>query len=793
MAGKIVGITIDIAGKTSGLVSSLKDADSALTKTNSALKSVNSALKFDGNNVDLLTSKSQLLGEAIAQNSNKLDVLKATAEKAMETLGQEGGTTTEQMAELQAEISRTEQTLAGLQTEAENTNSALQDLSGDAPEEMEGLADASEETADSLQDVDEESGNTSAGLEALAGVAAATGAAMAAAFSAAVAAAKEVGEALVNCTVDAAAYADELLTTSQITGLSTDTLQELAYAAELVDVSTETIEASMRKNLKAMDSAREGTGAAAEAYAALGVSVTDAEGNLRDQETVFWEVIDALGNVSSEEERTLLSMDLLGRSAADLAPLINAGSETMAQLAEEAHNTGYVLDSETLESFGAFDDQLQRLNNGVTGAKNALGTVLLPTLSGLAGTGTDLLNKFTVKVKESDGDIGKIGEAVEELLPELFAGINEHMPEIFGLIGTVTETLAQIIIDNLPMLLDSALQIITTLTDGLLAPDNITKIVTAALDIVLKLTEYLIANVGTIMQAAIQIIVAIVNGLAQATPQLIPAIVEAVLTIIDTLIDNLPLLLDAGMQLLMGVCTGLLDALPDLIERLPEIISGIIDFLLSEEGIGKLVTTGFDLFVAIVEDMPNIIAKILEAVAGLIGDIVGKIVGLGGDVLDACKEMFPSFDDVAKWGKDMIDGIIDGITGALGDLWDTCSSVASGIADFLGFSVPKKGPLAEWGINNPGADMVELYSEGINSELPDLQNSIDLMAGTISTGAVPAGPDYTGQLASISGSISGIAAASDRPIVVNAYMGTEYFGTMVANANSQNAYIAGGR
>ena len=75
MAGKIVGITIDIAGKTSGLVSSLKSADSALNKTNSALKSVNSALKFDSSNVDLLKSKSQLLGDAIAANSEKLDTI----------------------------------------------------------------------------------------------------------------------------------------------------------------------------------------------------------------------------------------------------------------------------------------------------------------------------------------------------------------------------------------------------------------------------------------------------------------------------------------------------------------------------------------------------------------------------------------------------------------------------------------------------------------------------------------------------------------------------------------------
>ena len=164
MAGKIVGITIDIAGKTSGLVSSLKSADSALSKTNSALKSVNSALKFDSSNVSLLTSKSQLLGEAIAQNSEKLDVLKATAEKAMETLGQEGGTTTEQFAELQAEISRTEQTLAGLETEAANTDAALSGIGSDAAGDLDDLAGSADDAAAAMDGMDEAGGNVTQSL-----------------------------------------------------------------------------------------------------------------------------------------------------------------------------------------------------------------------------------------------------------------------------------------------------------------------------------------------------------------------------------------------------------------------------------------------------------------------------------------------------------------------------------------------------------------------------------------------------------------------------------------------------
>ena len=170
------------------------------------------------------------------------------------------------------------------------------------------------------------------------------------------------------------------------------------------------------------------------------------------------------------------------------------------------------------------------------------------------------------------------------------------------------------------------------------------------------------------------------------------------------------MILDAALKLIIALAGALVDALPEIIDRLPEIITGIVDFLLGPDGLDKLVSTGFDLFIGLITKLPDVVLDILDSVAGLIGDIVGKIVEKGGEVWDALKDMFPSFDEVVKWGGDIIDGIIDGITGALGALWDTCTSVAQGIADFLGFSVPEKGPLHEWAYNNAGADMVDLFA-----------------------------------------------------------------------------------
>lgn len=160
---------------------------------------------------------------------------------------------------------------------------------------------------------------------------------------------------------------------SSVTGMSTDSLQAYQYAAELVDTSLETLTGSMAKNVRSMSSARGGTGKAADAYKALGVSVTDANGNLRDSETVYWEAIDALGNVSNETERDALAMQLFGKSAQELNPLIAQGSEGIAKLTDEAKRMGAVMSQESLEALGKFDDSMQRLKSGGEAAKNTLG------------------------------------------------------------------------------------------------------------------------------------------------------------------------------------------------------------------------------------------------------------------------------------------------------------------------------------------------------------------------------------------------------------------------------------
>ena len=811
MADKVVGIVVSIQGKND-LSKSLTEINKDLSKTTSALKDVDKALQLDPSNLELAAQKQALLTKAIEETEDKLSVMRQVAEDAAKGLA-EGTVSQEQYAQLTAEIVKTEAGLKDLQSQA-----------GGTAGEMDEIGEGADEAGEEMAELAEESKETSGAMKALEGVAAATGAAMAAAFASAVAAAKEVTAALVDCTLSAGDYVDEINTLSQKTGVSTETLQEWNYVAGLIDVDVNTLTGTMTKLEKSMNSANEADAkyyetldqldqklkagkitqkeyneAVEEAleksttgYDKLGISVTDANGNLRDSEEVMFEVLQALSEMEAGTERDLLSMELMGKSAKELGPLLQEGAvDKFKELSAEAHEVGYVLEGDTFDAFQDFDDQMEKLSKGAEAAKRGLGQILLPSLNSLATSGTSLLNKFSVGLRDAGGDVSKVGDLVSELLPEFFNEINKFAPQLFSLIGSVVETLGQILIDNLPMLIDSAMSIIDTLTQGLLSPDNISKIIDAALSIVLNLVSYILANIDKITQAAVQIIVAVVKGIADALPQLIPAAVDAILTICETLLapENLALILDASLQLVLGLTQGIIESLPELIARLPEIIIGIVDFLLGPEGLDKLISTGFDLFVGLVTKMPEVITEILGAVGGLIGDIVGKIVEKGVEVWDACKEMFPSLDDVMTWGSDMIHGIIGGITGALGDLWDACTDVASGIADFLGFSVPEKGPLHEWAFNNPGSDMVDLWAEGVEKELPTLQTSLDLMASTIQTGT---SPDYSDTLSSINSTLGTIATA-DRVQETKVYIGTELFAAQMTRLQAASDIFNGGR
>lgn len=189
--------------------------------------------------------------------------------------------------------------------------------------------------------------------------------------------------ALVSCTMEAAETADELLTLSSTTGITTDELQKMQYAANFVDVSLDTMTGSMTKLTQTMSKARDGSKESEEAFKKLHIRITDSRGALRDSNDVFYETIDKLGKIKNETERDALAMKIFGKSAQELNPLIEAGSKRLKELGVEAENLGVVIEGDDLEALGELQNSMDRFKETTEGLQNSLALTLLPVLTAL--------------------------------------------------------------------------------------------------------------------------------------------------------------------------------------------------------------------------------------------------------------------------------------------------------------------------------------------------------------------------------------------------------------------------
>ena len=443
MAGaKVRGITIDLGVDTSQFSSGLKSINSAINSTSKELKDIDKLLKLDPSNVTLLAQKHQALQRAVAQTKDKLELLK-NAEEELKSQMVDGGTEEQQKQ------------LAALQREIISTEKNLEKYEGQ-------LAETGEETKDLAQaeeQAEQATGKMKEGFTVLKG-------AMASLVADGIRKAVDGFKDLMTAGPE---FADEMATLAKQTGMSTDTLQEFEYMSGLIDVDVSTIAGSMKKLTKSMSSAKDGTGATADAFATLGVSVTDANGNLRDNEDVFYDTIDALGKMENETERDALSMQLFGKSATDLNPLIEAGSDAMKAFADEAHEMGYVLDEDAIESLSRVQDSFDRFEKQMEGVKNQIAAGVAPAIE--RG-----MKKIQDVVRKIDWNkIGKqMGDAFDKLIDAL-EWIIDHGEVVKSLlVGIVTAMAVKKVASFVStiMSMTSALKTATIAQEGMNAAAN---------------------------------------------------------------------------------------------------------------------------------------------------------------------------------------------------------------------------------------------------------------------------------------------------------------------------------
>lgn len=404
------------------------------------MRKVSAKYADNAESAELSAAKTDLLTQKISLQYDKIDNLKAGLEEAAENYGSNAVETLRWEKELnnaEAELYKLNGQLKNNTEQIEDTTTATED----AGQSMGNLGDVVNGLTSKLGI--QLPGGMKSSMNAM-GSLDAQSLALAGGFAAVAAAIIKAEKAMISMTKESAAFADNIITLSMQTGQSTEQLQEFAYASELIDVSVDTLQGSLRKLTNNMQDTMNGTGNAKASFEALGVSVTNADGSMRSANDVFYETIDALGQVKNETERDAMSMDIFGRSAQDLNPLIIQGSKTLKEYADEAHNVGYVLDDEALSALGAVDDAYQRLQKTQEGVKNQLSAEFAPYLEEFYGDVTTMVKDGGKALKDSGivDAFGMLLETVGDILNPMSDLSNNRVPALTKALQPLAKVMA---------------------------------------------------------------------------------------------------------------------------------------------------------------------------------------------------------------------------------------------------------------------------------------------------------------------------------------------------------------
>lgn len=447
MAGNIKGITIEFRGDTTQLSKAINQMRGEAKGLDKELGYIKTALKFDPKNVNLLKQKMTLLKESTSKSKKDIEDLK----KALDDMRANGiNQTSAEYRELEREIAIAEAKQKSFNKEIRKLEASTSSL-GQASQKMADFGNATTKAGESLR-----------GLSMVAGA---------------------VDLALAGLTVKAGKTADDLNTMSKVTGISTEELQKYKYSADLLDVSVETIAKSQTKMKKSMLSAQQGSSTMADAFAKLGVSIEDSNGNLRSQDEVFADSIKALGEMANETERDALAMQIFGKSATELNPLIEDNGETFQRVADIFASNGLeVVDQETIDNANRFQDALDTIK--------ATGMVTLSTIG-----------------MQLAGYLAPAMEKVAEVLGKVMGWLSQLDPQVLTIIGIIAGVIAVlspllIVVGKIAFAISSIMTLVSTLGPILAGLSGPIGIVIAIIGALITVGVLLYKNWDTIKEYA---------------------------------------------------------------------------------------------------------------------------------------------------------------------------------------------------------------------------------------------------------------------------------------------------
>lgn len=380
---------------------------------------------------------------------------------------------------------------------------------------------------------------------------------------------------------------------------------------------------------------------AKKALAELGISAYDTNGKARDFNTVVNELNNSLSKYT-EEQQNAYKQSIFGQQG------LNAYNKMVVTAIDKQNEWTQALancSGEAANQYATMTDNLQgdidSWNSALDGFKIELSDKLMPTVREFVQFGTESLSSITKAFQENGFD--GVMDALSDSLNNGITMITQKLPQFLSVAKTIVLALVKGIANNLPEIVKAALELVTSL----------------------------------------------VTGLLDSLPELLPAAVGIVQAVADTITkpDTLTQILDAALQLLIAMSDGLIDAIPQLVDAAIQIIENLIRFLVEPQNISKLVNAGIRVTMALQTGLLNALPKLAEGALKLVLAIGDTIVHtdwlqVGKNIVDGLwNGLQRSWGSLQDWFFNAVSGLVDGIKGWLGI--HSPSKVFAGIGDFM--------------------------------------------------------------------------------------------------------------
>ena len=398
-----------------------------------------------------------------------------------------------------------------------------------------------------------------------------------------------------------------------------------------------------------------------------------------------------------------------GGTQAEMARLINDSGVLGDSIQVTAETVKDVPFSSIIDAIGVIQDDL-----GITGTTaQEAATTLSGSFASMKAAASNVLADLTLG-RDIQPALNGLAQTVTTFLTgNLLPAVGNILSALPGALVTFVQTLGPQLAAGLstivPQMMTTGAQMLQSLSAGL--AQGIPNFLAQALPMLLQFTENLRANFSNIVDAGIDLLLNFVQGIANGLPTLIEYIPTIISNIAGLINDNAPKILQAGIQIIVTLVKGLINAIPTIIANIPQIIGAIVDTI-----------TAFNWI--------NLGATVIKTLGNGLLSMANGLKGFMESTLSGAIDYLKSLPKQAlQWGKDMLDGFIQGIVGSVGGVINAVKDVGSAIASYLHFSRPDVGPLRNYETWMP--DMLTGMAQSIRANLYRITDAMDLVGGSM--------------------------------------------------------------